>query len=305
MSAGSGGDHGESSEGELSDASGASRASDPTASRIALGRRLRGLREASGISRDDAGHSIRASGTKISRMELGRVGLKERDVGDLLTLYGMQDAAERVALLELGHRSTQPGWWQAYGDVPTWFEDYLGLEQAASIIRTYEPQCVPGLLQTEDYARALMSMNYPVVGPEDVERRVRLRLHRQQLLTGSSPPKYWVVIDESVLRRPVGGPKVHLDQMRRLAELAELPNVTMQVVMFRSGGYTAAGGAFTVLRFAEPDLPDLVYLEQLTTALYVDKPAEVEFYTTMISSLAVQAEDPAATRQVLRAMIDE
>lgn len=278
--------------------------SGPTVLRIALGGRLRRLREAAGITREAAGDAIRASDAKISRLELGRVGFKERDVADLLTLYGVSDPVVRDALLELGRRANQPGWWREYGEVvPTWFETYIGLEQAAASLRTYQAQFVPGLLQTEEYARAVMSLGSEVLGVAEVERRVQLRMDRQRLLTRPSPPVLWAVLDEGALRRPVGGTKVQLDQLRRLLELAEFPTVTLQVATYRSGGLAAAGGPFTILRFAEPDLPDVVYLEQLTSALYLDKRLDVEHYMKVMDVLAVQAEPPTATPGTLNRMI--
>ncbi len=277
-----------------------------TALRMMLGVKLRRLRESNGISRDDAGDAIRASAAKISRLELGRVGSKERDVAELLTLYGVGEGDERSALLELGRRARRPSWWQSYGELlPSWFETYVGLEQSAKVIRTYETQFVPGLLQTRDYARAVTDLGSPDIRPTEVERRVELRLRRQEILREEPPPKLWAVVDEAALRRPIGGVRVQIGQLEHLLHMATLPHVTIQVVTLRSGGHAAAGGPFSILRFADPDVADVVYLEQLTSAVYLDKPTEVERYLAVMTALAVQAEPVAGTARILRSLIDE
>ncbi len=271
----------------------------PTARRIVLGAQLRRLREAAEISRADAGYSIRGSESKISRLELGRVGFKERDVTDLLTMYGVRDPGEREVFLEMVKRANEPGWWHRYTDLmPNWFHDYVGLEESASRIQTYELQFVPGLMQTEDYARAIASRDRPESANDEAERRVALRMRRQKVLARPDAPRLWAVIDEAVLHRPIGGRQVMLAQIEHLLELTRLPNVTLQVMPYRLGGYTAEG-AFTMLRFAEPALPDLVYIEHLTGALYLDKREEVERYSRVIDQLTVDAETPDQTRQLL------
>ncbi|WP_373690008.1 helix-turn-helix domain-containing protein [Saccharopolyspora gregorii] len=273
----------------------------PTARRLVLGSQLRRLREASGISREDAGYEIRGSGSKISRLELGRVGFKERDVADLLTLYGVSDEGERSSFLELVRQSNQPGWWHRYSDlVPSWFQDYVGLEESASRIQTYEIQFVPGLLQTEDYARAIASQGRPEAVEEEVERRVRLRMHRQRLFTQPNAPRLWAVIDESVLHRPIGGVDVLREQIDHLLEVIKLPTISLQVLPFDLGR-SGAEGAFTILRFAEQEIPDIVYLEHLSGALYLDKPEDVELYSKVSHRLAVDAHTPEATRKTLQA----
>lgn len=267
----------------------------PTVLRIALGAQLRRLREANGITREAAGYTIRASHAKISRLELGRVGFKERDVADLLTLYGVTDDQEREALLNLARQANSPGWWHQYNDIlPPWFETYLGLEQASSVIRTYESQFVPGLLQTEDCARRVIGLGYPACAPEDLDRRIALRMRRQQILTQPGGPNLWAVIDEAALWR-LGGRGAMRSQIQHLIDMAELPNVTLQAMPLCVGGHAAAGGPFTILRFAEPDLPDVVYLEQLTSALYLDKVQHVEHYLMVMDRLCVQAKSPAKT----------
>lgn len=276
-------------------------ANGPTVLRIGLGGRLRRCRELAGISREDAGNAIRASAAKISRLELGRVGFKERDVADLLTLYGVVEADERAAFLELADRSNTPGWWHHFADLlPTWFETYLGLEQAASVIRTYELQFVPGLLQTRDYARAVTRLAHS--DPADIERRVDLRVRRQHVLTDPGGPVLWAVLDEAALLRGLGGPDLMREQVDHLLAVNRLPNVSLQVAPLAFGGHAAAGGSFSLLRFAEPDLPDVVYLEQLTSALYLDKRVDTERYAVIMDRLCAQTPPPSATESALLAL---
>ncbi|NUO57328.1 MAG: helix-turn-helix domain-containing protein [Hamadaea sp.] len=273
----------------------------PTALRIMLGAHLRRLREAQGISREDAGWQIRASESKISRMELGRVGFKERDVADLLTHYGLADGSERERLLALAREANAPGWWHRYSDIlPSWFQPYIGLESAASLIRNYEVQFIPGLLQTADYARAVVSLGHARTGAEGIERRVDLRMTRQQVLAKPDAPQFWAVVDEGALRRPVGGRKVMIAQLEALIAATERPNVRIQVVPFVIGGHAAHGGAFSIMRFAEPDLPDVVYVEQLTSAIYLDKREDVDQYQIVMETLCIEAAPPEQTPDILR-----
>jgi transcriptional regulator with XRE-family HTH domain len=271
----------------------------PTVRRMILGTQLRRLRERAEISRSEAGYSIRSSESKISRIELGRVSFKERDVADLLTLYGVTDPEERTQFLDLVKQSNRLGWWHRYNDlIPKWFEDYIGLEEAADRIQTYELQFMPGLLQTEEYALAVASHGRPQSVNEDIERRVALRLRRQKVLLGPQAPRVWAIIDESVLHRPLGGRKVLRAQIGRLLELTTMPHIALQIVPYRMSGY-AAEGAFTLLRFAEPELPSIVYSEYLTGALYLEKPDEIEKYSRALDQLAVDAETPDRSRQIL------
>jgi hypothetical protein len=252
------------------------------------------------VSADEAGYEIRASRSKISRMEHGRVGFKLRDVSDLLTLYGVSDQDLREQLTGLARRASTASWWAEYRDVlPGWFESYLGLEAAASLIRSFEVQFVHGLFQTEDYARAVIALGHRAASAAELDRRVHLRMQRQSLLTAQPPPRVWSVMDEAVLQRPVGGTPVMRAQLARLREIAGLPNVTLQVVPFGRGGHAGAGGAFTLLRFREPDLPDVVYIEQLTGALYLDRRDEVEQYLEVMNTLAAQALTPIGTERYL------
>ena len=269
--------------------------------RMMLGSQLRRLREAANITPDQAGYVIRASRSKISRMETGRVGFKARDVMDLLALYGVTDERVRSGFLDLAKESSRPDWWTQYSDVlPDWFENYLGLESASRTIRTFEIQFVYGLFQTEDYARAVTRLGHQAASATETERRVRLRVQRQDLLTRANPPRIWSVMDEAVLRRPVGGTAVMRAQFRRLLEVAELPQVTLQVVPFAGGGHSGASGSFTVLRFEEQYLPDVVYIEQLTGAVYLEQRADVEHYLEVMDQLSSnEALTPAATTRFL------
>lgn len=278
----------------------------PTVSRMLVGAELRRLREARGISREDAGNSIRASHSKISRLELGRTGFKRRDVADLLSLYGVTDDGERATLLSLAEQAGMPGWWHTYGDVvPAWFDAYLGLEQAACVIRGYEVQFVPGLLQTEDYARAVIRLGPGDSTEEQVERRVALRIRRQRLLHQADPPKLWIVIDEAALRRLIGGVATMRAQIEHLIELTELPHVTIQIMPFCAGGHPGAAGPITILRFPQGELPDVVYLEQLASSLYLDKTTETERYWHVMNRLYIEAEQPRATAETLRRILTE
>jgi transcriptional regulator with XRE-family HTH domain len=276
----------------------------PTALRIALGIQLRQLRQAGHITTAEAAEVIRATQSKISRLERGRTTARQRDVADLLSLYGVTDPAEREELLDLARQTSAPGWWQQYGDVlPRWFESYVGLETAASVIRSYEVQFVPGLLQTEEYARAVISISNAHASAEDIAHRVNLRMRRQELLTRPGAPEMWAVLDEAALRRSPGGPEVMRAQLEHLLRVTELPNVTLQIVLFDAGPHAAAGGPFSILRFPEPDLPDVVYLEQLNSAVYLDQPDDVTSYQTIMDQLCVQAETSTASRTMIRALL--
>jgi hypothetical protein len=282
-----------------------SQSKGPTALRIALGVQLGRLRAARGISATAAGEAIRASAARIGRLELGRITLNERDVSSLLTLYGVRDREEREAFLSMTREANKRGWWHRYGSVlPSWFEMYLGLEQASSVIRTYEPQLVPGLLQTEDCARTLIRQSHPNTFNGDVERRVALRVDRQKLLVEPDAPSLWTVIDEAALWR-LGGRSAMRAQIQRLIDLAELPNITLQVMPFGSGCHAVAGGPFSILRFAEPDLPDIVYLEQLTGAIYLDSSHEVSHYAMVMDRSCVQAKSPADSIRFLDSIVKE
>ena len=292
--------------GETPDADQDEPAAEATVLRMLLGAQLRRLREAAGIPAEKAGYEIRASRSKISRMETGRVGLKVRDVEDLLTLYGVTSAPQRAKVIALARRSRAPEWWAKYNDIlPDWFETYLGLESAATSIRSFEMQFVPGLFQTEDYARAVTTLGHRAARVDEIERRVGLRLKRQELLARAQPPRIWAVMDEAVLRRPVGGLPVMRAQLRHLVEAARMPRVTLQVVPFARGGHAGASGSFSILRFEERDLPDVVYIEQLTSAVYLDQRHDIEHYLEVVDQLSGEALTPVDTARFIEQIARE
>jgi len=278
----------------------------PTVQRMLVGAQLRRLRTDIGLTREQAGEAIRASEWKIHRLENGQVGFKERDIIDLLRLYQVTDPTEIAEFVALAREANTPGWWQHYGDVlPPWFRTYVDLESAAALIRTYEGQFIPGLLQTDDYMRAVVQGAHLDESSEEQGRRVRLRMARQILLTRELPPRLWAVVDEAALRRPVGGPEVMRGQLERLIEATKLPNVTLQMLPFEAGAHPAMQVSFSILRFLDRELPDVVYLEHLTNAVYLDKREEVERYLDVMELLCVQSEPPARTVELLEKLLDE
>jgi transcriptional regulator with XRE-family HTH domain len=278
----------------------------PTVRRMLVGARLRRLRTDQGVTREQAAEAIRASEWKIHRLENGQVGFKDRDIVDLLRFYGVTDPGEVADFLVLAREANAPGWWHHYGDVlPQWFRAYVDLESAATMIRTYEGQFVPGLLQTEDYMRAVVGGGHLDDLPQEAEHRVQLRLGRQALLEREDAPRLWAVVDEAALRRPVGGPKVMRAQLERLIEATEQPNVTLQVLPLAAGAHPAMVGAYSILRFADQELPDVVYVEHLNSARYLERREEVEVYLDVMESLCVGAEPPARTAEFLAKILDK
>ncbi|HWD46612.1 MAG TPA: helix-turn-helix transcriptional regulator [Actinomycetota bacterium] len=278
----------------------------PTVQRLLVGARLRRLRTEMELTREEAAAAHRASEWKIHRLENGQVGFKERDLVDLLRLYEVTDPEEVADFLALAREANTPGWWQHYGDVlPPWFRTYVDLEAAAALIRTYEGQFVPGLLQTDDYMRAVVQGAHLEDSSEEVGRRVRLRMARQTVLTSDQPPRLWAVVDEAALRRPVGGREVMRGQLERLVEATKLPNMTLQVLPFDAGAHPAMVGSFSILRFPEQELPDVVYLEHLTSAIYLNKPEEVDQYLHVMESICVRAAPPDRTAELLDQILEE
>ncbi len=273
----------------------------PTVLRIILGRQLQALREKAGMSYEQAAEAIYASAWTLRRMEKAEVGLKLNYVKSLLMAYGITDVREIDTFLGLAREANKPGWWHSYTDVlPAWFRVFPGLEQAASLIRGYEPHCVPGLLQTEDYARALTTTGYPNATPGETDRRVALRMARQQILNRPDPPRLWVVIDEAVLRRPAGDPGMMRAQLGQLIDATTKPNITLQVLPFTAGTHPVMYGMFHLLRFPAAELPDIVYGENLTSAFYLDKPTDVAGYTEALDRLCAQASPADKTAGILR-----
>jgi transcriptional regulator with XRE-family HTH domain len=273
----------------------------PTVLRILLGTQLRRLRESRGISAQVAAQAIRGSESKISRMELGRNAIREIDVLDLLTLYGV-GPVEREQVLTLAEQANRPGWWHRFNDIlPDWFQPYVGMEEAATSIRVYEPHFVPGLLQIPTYTAAVLDVCDIPIG--QAERHVILRQERQRRFT-EGRLKLWAVVEETALRRPVGSRKTLRDQLSYLLSLSHRPNFTLQIIPFGMSGHAVPGG-FTILRFAEPDLPDVVYVEHLTGALYFDKKSEVDRYLLTMERLSMVAAKPNRAPGILTALIDE
>jgi hypothetical protein len=264
-----------------------------------LGTYLRALRESRGISPSAAGHHIRAHPSKISRMETAHVTLKPRDVEDLLTLYGVA-GAERAEIAALVRRSARPDWWQPYGEVvPDWLQQLIGLERDAHVIRSYETQYVPGLLQTPAYAHAVVAGGHRLASAEEIERRVALRLERQRRMTEPGAPVLWAVVDEGVLHRPVGGRQVMRDQLVYLLDVLRRPGVRLQIASYEASAAATPGAAVTYLRFAQGFLPDMVYLEHMTSAVYLDRLEDVDRYRAALDELSALAATPAASRALL------
>jgi hypothetical protein len=225
---------------------------------------------------------------------------------DLLRLYGVTDPGEVAALRAMAREANQPGWWLRFSDLlPHWFRAYVDLESAASLIRSYEGQLVPGLLQTEDYTRAVIHGAQLDESAEEVERRVALRMARQTLLTRADAPRLWAVVDEAALRRPVGGSKVMQAQLEWLIEASRLPSVTVQILPFNAGAHPAMVGGFSILRFAGRELPDVVYLEHLTNAVYLGRRDDVDQYLHVMDQICARSEPGDRTAEFLGAMLRE
>ncbi len=273
----------------------------PTVLRILLGTQLRRLREARGITAQAAAQAIRGSESKISRIELGRNAVREVDIADLLNLYGISDPAEREQLLTLASQANQQGWWHRYQDVlPSWFQSYIGLEESAESIRSFDTQFVPGLLQTEDYAVGVIQLG--AYTAEDTDRLVYLRKERQRRFA-SGGLRLWAIIDEVALRRPVGSVAMMRGQLEHLLDVSVRPGLTLQVTPFLTGASYAVPGSFSILSFATDDLPDVVYVEQLTSAMYLDKRADVERYTEAMDQIRATSYTPEQTEDLIRTML--
>ena len=276
--------------------------SAPTVGQVVLGRRLLDLRERAGLKREDAARVLRVAPATVRRMEMAEVALKIPYLQLLLKAYGVPDE-EAEAFVQLAEEANRPGWWQRFHDIlPGWFSMYVSLEGAASLIRSYEPHFVPGLLQTEAYARAVMEAG--TIGqsePESVERHVSLRMERQRLLERADPPHLWVIMDETVLRRPVStSAEVMREQLDRLIECAEQDRITLQIAEFAAGPHPGTYAPFTLFRFAEPELPDMVFTEYLTGALYLDARREVAAHLEVLDHMTARAASARRTREILR-----
>jgi transcriptional regulator with XRE-family HTH domain len=264
---------------------------------------LRRLRKASGITVEGASHALGVSHTKISRMEHGRVGFRACEVADLLTLYGVTDQHQRQTLLTMAVQANAADWAHYYSDLlPGWGATFLGLEQASSVIRTYQPQVVPDLLQTEDVARALQRLRHPSDSVLDIERRVALQMTRQEILTGPCAPSLWAVIDQVALWWLAGSSALG-EQVRHLITMAELPHVRLQVLPVSSGEHVAISSPLTILRFADPELPDVVYHQQQSTALCLDRDEDVQHCRALMDNVGLLATSPTQTINYLSTLL--
>ncbi|HEY8985857.1 MAG TPA: helix-turn-helix transcriptional regulator [Streptomyces sp.] len=279
----------------------------PTVGQVVLGKRLQELRETAGLGREEAARALRVAPATVRRMETAEVALKIPYVQVLLETYGVPED-EAAAFVMLAEDANRPGWWQRFHDVlPEWFSLYVSLEGAARLIRSYEPHFVPGLLQTEEYARAVLEAG--TVGqskPEAIERHVSLRIARQSLLERDNPPHLWCVMDETVLRRPVSiDGAVMRRQLDRLLELSERDRVTLQVSEFAAGPHPGTYAPFSLFRFAEPELPDMVVTEYLTGALYLDSRKEVSAHLEVLDHMTTHAASAQRTQSILRDVRDQ
>jgi transcriptional regulator with XRE-family HTH domain len=261
----------------------------PTVRRKRLGIELRRLRENALLSCEEVGQTLDCSGSRISRIETGGINVKPGDVRELLEIYGVT-GTEAESLVQLAREARQKGWWHTYGQtLPPWFEAFIGLEAEAVRQRDFQAMVIPGLFQTEDYAHAVIRAAPNAASVKDIERLVQLRMERQAILDQPTPPDLWVVLSESVLRVQVGGPDVMRVQLSRLIELAEQPNVTLQVLPFSTAALVQPISPFTILEFPEAADPTVVYLEHLTGSLFIEREAEVDRYTVVFDHLRAEA----------------
>ncbi|MFJ1746181.1 helix-turn-helix domain-containing protein [Streptomyces sp. NPDC088116] len=276
----------------------------PTVLRIVLGKRLAALRESAGVTREAAAQVLDVTPLTVRRMENSEVSLKLPYVRLLLQAYGVAQT-EAEEFIELVKAANRPGWWHRYRDaLPSWFSAYISLEDEASLIRTYEPHYIPGLLQTEDYARAVLKVGAHR-NAEELERRVALRIKRQQLLAKPDAPILWILMEEAVLLRPVGGAEVMRNQVDRLLEATELPNVTLQIMPFSVGPHLGAFGPFHLFRFDIPELPDVVYTENLTGAVYMEQRPDIAAYLEVLDNMSARAAPVDGTRAFLQGIRKE
>ncbi|MFI8165868.1 helix-turn-helix domain-containing protein [Streptomyces sp. NPDC085931] len=280
----------------------------PTLLKMLVGVQLAGFREDAGLAQDQAARAVGFSAAKLSRIESGkgRRPPTENDVRALLQLYGTDDY-EASVLLKLLQRAGEPGWWQRYDKrlMPEWFDRLVGLQEAAATIRTFEIQYVPGLLQTPAYTKAVVERGLPNAPAAEVERRVELRRRRARLLTRDEAPQLWAIIDESVLLRVLGNPEIMREQLEHLVEMAERPNVTVQVVPLSVTNASAPAIPVTYLRFGGLDLPDVVYLEHIKSANFLEDRDETEEYRIALDRLADEALKPRESMELLRQTMEQ
>lgn len=278
----------------------------PTVLRVVLGKRLQDLREKAGLSYEQAGRALDVTHATVRRMEKAEVGLKLPYVEKLLLTYGVTADDDLEGFLSLAREANQPGWWQHYRDVlPEWFSVFVSLEEEANLIRAYEPHYVPGLLQTRGYARAVLQAGMPQATPEQIERSVALRTERQALLSRENPPVLWAVIDETVLRRPIGSREIMREQIDQLIDVCTLPHVRLQIMSFAAGAHPAMYGPFHLFRFPIPELPDIAVSESLIGAVYFDEPDDVTTFLQALDRMSVQASSMRHTESILREIYRE
>jgi transcriptional regulator with XRE-family HTH domain len=271
---------------------------NPTVRRRRLGQELRRLRELKGMTAEEVAERLLVSQSKISRLENGRRSISQRDVRDLCGVYEVEDQRIVESLMQMAKDSRQQGWWHAFGDIP--YSVYIGLETDAASLRVYEPQVVPGLLQTRQYAEALIAGALPESGTTDVEKRVSVRVRRQERLNDAEHPlRLWVVIDEAALRRLVGDKQLMREQLEHLVELSQLPHVTVQVLPFEMGAHPGINGQYAILEFPDTSDSSVVYIEGVTSDLYLEKANDVQKYSVMYEHLRAQALNVDHTRQFI------
>jgi transcriptional regulator with XRE-family HTH domain len=263
-----------------------------------LGQELRRLRELKGMTAEEVAERLLVSQSKISRLENGRRSISQRDVRDLCGVYEVEDQRVVDSLMQMAKDSRQQGWWHAFGDVP--YSVYIGLETDAASLRVYDPQVVPGLLQTRPYAEALIAGALPETTPADIDKRVQVRLRRQERISApESPLRLWTVLDESALRRVVGNRSLMREQLEHLVEQSQLPHVTVQVIPFEMGAHPGLNGQYAILEFPDASDSSVVYIEGVTSDLYLEKPADVQKYSVMYEHLRAQALNVEQSRQLI------
>ncbi|QFX83376.1 helix-turn-helix domain-containing protein [Streptomyces sp. SYP-A7193] len=269
---------------------------NPTVRRRRLGQELRRLREQKGMTAEEVAERLLVSQSKISRLENGRRSISQRDVRDLCGVYEVEDQRIVDSLMQMAKDSRQQGWWHAFGDIP--YSVYIGLETDAESLRTYEPQIITGLLQTRPYAEALIQGALPETSVADVEKRVQVRIRRQERISAEhNPLRLWVVLDEASLRRVVGGKQVMREQLEHVAEMSQLPHITVQVLPFDVGAHPGINGQYSILEFADTADSSVVYIEGVTSDLYLEKAPDVQKYTVMYEHLRAQALNVEQSRQ--------
>ncbi|MCF2127659.1 helix-turn-helix domain-containing protein [Streptomyces sp. NPDC049936] len=269
---------------------------NPTVRRRRLGQELRRLRELKGMTAEEVAERLLVSQSKISRLENGRRSISQRDVRDLCGVYEVEDQRIVDSLMQMAKDSRQQGWWHAFGDIP--YSVYIGLETDAESLRTYEPQIITGLLQTRAYAEALIQGALPETSVADIEKRVQVRIRRQERISAQNNPlRLWVVLDEASLRRVVGGRQVMREQLEHVAEMSQLPHITVQVLPFDVGAHPGINGQYSILEFADAADSSVVYIEGVTSDLYLEKALDVQKYTVMYEHLRAQALNVEQSRQ--------